>query len=175
MMEGVELPEFKEHDINKYDWTVKGCKGNDEHKIVVNIFYSDLDYPNTLSKKYAEMEANEQRWESYMTEDAEVVLVAYGCSSRICKEAVEMARAEGLKLGLIRPITLWPYPVKAFEELKNVKAFVVVEINILGQMVDDVKLATHCNYPVGFVGSFFDVPDPDAIIAEAKKMLADCK
>ena len=175
MMEGVELPEFQEHDINKYDWTVKGCKDGDEHKIIVNIFYSDTDYPNTLSKKYAAIEANEQRWESYMTEDAEVILVAYGCSSRICKEAVERARAEGVKLGLIRPITLWPYPVKAFEGLKNVKAFVVVEINILGQMVDDVKLATHCDYPVDFVGSFFDVPDPDEVIAKAKEMLANAK
>lgn len=175
MMEGVELPEFKEHDINKFDWSVKGCKDGEEHKIIVNTFYTDLDYPNTLSKKYTEIEEKEQRWESFMTEDAEIVLVAYGCSSRICKEAVEMARADGMKLGLIRPITLWPFPVKAFKDIEQVKGFIVVEINILGQMVDDVKLATDCNYPVGFVGSFFDVPDPDEIIAEARKMLADGK
>lgn len=172
MMEGVELPEFKDHDIDKFDWSVKGCKGDDPHKMMQNIFYMDYDYPATLQKKYAEMEEAEQRWESFETEDAEIVLVAYGCSSRICKEAVEMARAEGLKVGLIRPITLWPFPVKAFRDLKNVKAFISVEINILGQMVDDIKLATDCKYPVGFVGSFFDVPDTENIIAEVKNMLA---
>lgn len=175
MMEGVEFPDFKEHDINKFDWTVKGCKGEDKHKRLINLFYDDKDYPNFLRRKYAEMEENEQRWESVMTEDAEIVLVAYGCSSRICKEAVQMARAEGLKVGLIRPITLWPFPVKAFKGLKHVKAFLSVEVNILGQMVDDVKLATGGRYPVGFVGSFFDVPDPDEIIAEVKKMLAGNK
>ena len=173
MMEGVELPEFQEYDINSQSWVLKGCKGSDPHKMAKNVFYTDKNYPVTLSEKYKKIEDAEQRWESYMTEDAEVVLVAYGCSSRICKEAVEMARAEGLKVGLIRPITLWPFPVKAFRELQNVKALITVEINILGQMVDDVKLATDCKYPVGFVGSFFDVPDPDDIIAEVKKMLAE--
>ena len=84
-----------------------------------------------------------------------------------------MGRAEGLKLGLIRPITLWPFPVKAFENLKNVKGFISVEINILGQMVDDVKLATGCRYPVGFVGSFFDVPEPDDILVEARRILME--
>ena len=104
-------------------------------------------------------------------EDADVVLVAYGISSRISKEAVNMARAEGFKLGLIRPITLWPYPVKAFETCKNAKAFMTVEINILGQMVDDVKLAVENKYPVGFYGTFFGLPEPEEIVAQAKAML----
>ena len=174
MMEGVTLPEFKEpFDINTYDWTLKGCKGNAPQKIIQNIFYTDFDYPNTLEKKYEEIENKEQRWENYETEDAEVILVAYGCSSRICKEAVGIARRKGLRLGMIRPITLWPFPVKAFKNLKHVKGFVSVEVNILGQMVDDIKLATNCKYPVSFVGSFFDVPDPDAIIAEAGKIIAN--
>ena len=172
MMEGVELPEFREHDINSQSWVLRGCKGNDPHKMAKNVFYNDTNYPVTLNNKYQTMIDNEQRWESYMTEDAEVILVAYGCSSRICREAVEMARAEGLKAGLIRPITLWPFPEKAFEGLENVKAFISVEINILGQMVDDVKLATGCKYPVGFVGSFFDVPESNDIILEIRKMLA---
>ena len=97
-----------------------------------------------------------------------MVLVAYGISSRISKEAVNMARAEGFKLGLIRPITLWPYPVKAFETCKNAKAFMTVEINILGQMVDDVKLAVENKYPVGFYGTFFGLPEPEEIVAQAK-------
>lgn len=175
MMEGVELPDFKEHDINKYDWTLKGCKGDDEGKLIVNIFYSDLNYPQELSERYAKIEATEQRWENYMVDDAEMILVAYGCSSRICREAVDFARERGIRLGLIRPITLWPFPVKAFENLKDVKAFATVEINILGQMVDDVRLATGCNYPVGFIGTYFDVPDTEEVIAQATKLLAQCK
>ena len=174
MMEGVELPEFQEaFDSDTYDWTLTGCKGDDLHKTIQNVFYTDFDYPKTLRARYAMIEEKEQRWESYQTEDAQIILVAYGCSSRICKEAVEMGRAEGLKLGLIRPITLWPFPVKAFENLKNVKGFISVEINILGQMVDDVKLATGCRYPVGFVGSFFDVPEPDDILVEARRILME--
>lgn len=178
MMEGVELPEFIERsdeEIQKQPWVINGCKGDDPHHAIVNTFFEHPDYPNMLQAKYAEIVEKEQRWESYETEDAEVVLVAYGCSSRICKEAVDIARAEGFKLGLIRPITLWPFPEKAFEELKQAKAFLTVEVNILGQMQDDVRLATGDNYPVGFVGSYFDVPDTDAIIAEAKKILKDGK
>ena len=130
-----------------------------------------LSIPQLARKGINEIEANEQRWESYQAEDADVVLVAYGISSRISKEAVNMARAEGFKLGLIRPITLWPYPVKAFETCKNAKAFMTVEINILGQMVDDVKLAVENKYPVGFYGTFFGLPEPEEIVAQAKAML----
>ena len=104
-------------------------------------------------------------------EDAEVVLVAYGISSRVSREAVEIARAQGFKLGLIRPITLWPFPKKAFEEAKEAKAFLTVEMNILGQMVDDVKLATEGKYPVDHYGSIFEIPETDGIIAKAKEML----
>ena len=121
--------------------------------------------------KYAEMEQREQRYECIQVEDAEVVLVAYGISSRVCREAVEIAREEGFKLGLIRPITLWPFPVKAFEQAKEAKAFLTVEMNILGQMVDDVKLATGGRYPVDHYGSIFEIPESDGIIAKAKEML----
>ena len=118
------------------------------------------------------MEENEQRWESIQTEDAEIILVAYGISSRVAKEAVRNGRRQGLKLGLIRPITLWPYPVRAFESLsKNFKGFISVEMNILGQMVDDIKLATDSRYPIEFYGTFFDVPESEKIIEIAKEML----
>ena len=142
MIEAVEIPEFVEHDINKYDWTIKGCKKGCEQRKIQNVYYTHPDYEGYLSSKYAQMEEEEQRYENIQVEDAEVVLVAYGISSRVSREAVEIARAQGFKLGLIRPITLWPFPKKAFEEAKEAKAFLTVEMNILGQMVDDVKLAT---------------------------------
>ena len=182
MMEPVELPDFKEHDVNKFDWAVRGCKENENPRYCQNIYYNMWDeeyplvkeygdYPTYLTKKYATIEENEQRWESYQVEDAEVVLVAYGSSSRVAKDTVDTARAQGFKLGLIRPITLWPFPKKAFAEAKAAKAFCTVEVNILGQMGDDVRLATEGKFPVGFAGNFFAVPDPDDIIATAKALL----
>lgn len=170
MIEAVEIPEFKEHDIDKYDWTIKGCKKGCEQRKIQNVYYTHPDYEGYLKEKYRQME-QEQRYENIQVEDAELVLVAYGISSRVCREAVEFAREEGLKLGLIRPITLWPFPVKAFEAAKEAKAFLTVEMNILGQMVDDVKLATEGKYPVDHYGSIFEIPEPDGIIAKAKEML----
>ena len=154
MVEGVELKDFVEHDIDQYDWAIRGCKAGAAPRKVQNVYYTNPQYPEFLRSKYAQMEQTEQRWESYQAEDADVVLVAYG-----------------IRLGLIRPITLWPYPVKAFETCKNAKAFMTVEINILGQMVDDVKLAVENKYPVGFYGTFFGLPEPEEIVAQAKAML----
>ena len=122
MIEAVEIPEFREHDIDKYDWSIKGCKKGCEQRKIQNVYYTHPDYENYLREKYDDMERDEQRYENIQVEDAELVLVAYGISSRVCRETVELAREEGLKLGLIRPITLWPFPVKAFEEAKNAKA-----------------------------------------------------
>ncbi len=171
MVEGVELPEMHEHDINTYDWALRGCRRGDAPRKVQNTYYTMPDYVEYLSKKYADIEENEQRWESYCTEDADLVLVAYGISSRIAKEAVDMAREQGLKLGLIRPITLWPFPVKAFDACPNAKTFMTVEINILGQMVDDVRLAVNQRVPVEFCGTYFGLPESDDIVAKARQIL----
>lgn len=170
MIEAVEIPPFQEHDINKFDWTIKGCKKGTEQRKIQNVYYTHPDYEGYLTEKYRQME-QEQRYETVQVEDAELVLVAYGISSRVCRETVEIARAEGLKLGLIRPITLWPFPVKAFEKAKAAKAFLTVEMNILGQMMDDVKLAVGSGYPVDHYGSIFEIPESDGIIAKAKEML----
>lgn len=172
MVEGVQLPEFHEHNIDRYDWAVRGCKAGTAPRKIQNTYYTRPDYETYLREKYAAIEENEQRWESYKADDADIVLVAYGISSRVSKEAVNLARAEGFKLGLIRPITLWPFPNKAFEQCKNAKGFMTVEINILGQMVDDVKLAVGSDRPVEFYGTFFGLPESDEIIARAKAMLA---
>ena len=171
MVEGVELPEMKEHDINSFDWAVRGCAEGEVPRKIQNTYYTDPDYVKHLQAKYKSIEDTEQRWESVMVEDAEIVLVAYGISSRVSKEAVEVARRQGIKLGLIRPITLWPFPEKAFEECKAAKAFLTVEINILGQMVDDVKLAVKNKLPVEFYGTYFGLPETDDIIAKVKEML----
>lgn len=130
------------------------------------------NYMTYLREKYAQIEANEQRWESVCTEDAEIVLVAYGISSRVSKEAVKVARRRGMKLGLIRPITLWPFPKKAFDALgEQVKGFLCVEMSILGQMRDDVVLACGNRRPVEDYGEFANVPSVDVILEMAGEML----
>jgi len=101
MVEGVELKDFVEHDIDQYDWAIRGCKAGQAPRKVQNVYYTNPQYPEFLRSKYQAIEDNEQRWESYYAEDADVVLVAYGISSRISKEAVNMARAEGFDLCLL--------------------------------------------------------------------------
>lgn len=174
MMEEVELPEMHEHDIDAYDWSVKGTRKGEPHKVVSNVcFYAHKDYEDYLRGKYRQIEENEQRWESVAVDDAEVVTVAFGISSRICKEAVKLARAEGIRLGLIRPITLWPFPEKAFRGLgPDVKGLMSVEMNILGQMVEDIRTATKFKYPVESYRTFWSVPDSEQIVELAKAMLA---
>ena len=171
MIESVELPDFYDHDINKFDWSVKGSAKDQPHKKIQNIYYDMPEYEGFLKAKYAKMEAEEQRWESIQVEDADLVLVAYGISSRICEEAVEVARAKGLKLGLIRPITLYPFPVKAFEQAKNAKIFLTNEMNILGQMTDDIRLATACRIPVYNFGSIFAISDTLELVAYVEELI----
>ena len=120
------------------------------------------------------MEENEQRWENFYTDDADIVIVAYGTSSRIAKSAVLRARKEGIKVGLLRPITLWPYPKKAFDQLPHVKAFLDVEMNILGQMRDDIILADENRRPVEFFGSYWDPINEFELVEKAREMADRC-
>ena len=174
MVEPVELPPMKEHDIDSQDWVIRPRKDGEEQRVVWNTYYTiGADtYSHYLLDKYKAIEENEQRWECVQTEDAEIALVAYGISSRVSKAAVKKARAMGIKLGLIRPITLWPFPKKAFDALGNqVKGFLSVEMNILGQMVDDIVLTTWGKFPVEYYGEFANVPSENIIIERVQEML----
>ena len=136
MVENVVMPEFKTRK-EPLGWGIDGTgdvglrfcgAGNDQNRKRVAI--------------YNQIEEELQDWESLYTEDAECVLVAFGLPARSCAEAVRALRAEGHKVGLIRPKTLWPFPHKAFEQVAPVaKSFLVVETNTMGQMVEDVALA----------------------------------
>ncbi|HHW95042.1 MAG TPA: 3-methyl-2-oxobutanoate dehydrogenase subunit VorB [Mogibacterium sp.] len=172
MVEGVELPDFITHDIDKFDWAVRGCKKGDKPRTIQNIYFMDDNYEQHLREKYARMVENEQRWESIEVEDADIVLVSYGISSRLCKEAIKIARKEGFKLGLIRLITLWPFPEKAFAEVNpDVKGYLSVEMSTIGQVKDDIRLATGCTKLVDNYGSMMELPEPEGIIEKAKSML----
>ncbi|WP_297895764.1 3-methyl-2-oxobutanoate dehydrogenase subunit beta [uncultured Desulfovibrio sp.] len=137
MMEPCELPDFI--DQPTLPW---GFDGKYSYK-KIGIFDRDsMKEAGTLNKKHEAIRANEQRWEAEGLEDADYVLVAYGLPGRVVKGTVRAMRAEGQKVGFIRPITAWPFPVKAFAAVNpQIKGFVTVEANATGQMIDDVALA----------------------------------
>ncbi|QUH18899.1 3-methyl-2-oxobutanoate dehydrogenase subunit VorB [Alkaliphilus sp. B6464] len=179
MMEPVEFNEPKKRELPAKDWATTGTEGKRKPNIINSLFLDPQaleDHNWKLDRKYKEIEENETMYEMYKMDDAEIVFVAYGTTSRIVKNSVEALRAEGIKAGLIRPITLWPYPTKAFDEIPaSAKALISVEMST-GQMIDDVKIANEGRLPVHFYGRTGGmVPTPDAIIAKAKEVLGGVK
>lgn len=154
MMEPVELADnAKEVVLAPKPWAATGRLKGQEKRLITSLQIVPEDCENhniKLSKKYALIQEEEQRWEEYQLEDAELVMVAFGTSARISKSVVDDYRAKGVKVGLIRPITLWPFPEKAFKEVKASNYF-VVEMN-MGQMVEDVRLALDGKAKVHFYG-----------------------
>jgi 2-oxoglutarate ferredoxin oxidoreductase subunit alpha len=154
MMEPVEFKESSNKPVEK-PWAATGRRGRAKPNIVNSLYLQpDLmeKHNHVLQDKYAKIQATETRWEALNTEDTEVVVVAYGITSRIAMTAINKARANGLKVGLFRPISLWPFPSQPLAELaKTAKAFVVFEMSA-GQMVEDVRLAVNGAKPVFFHG-----------------------
>ncbi|MCJ7645918.1 3-methyl-2-oxobutanoate dehydrogenase subunit VorB [bacterium] len=158
----------------KKDWILNGCKER-EPRMVRSLLMDEgaLEEHNwKLNRKYEKMKASEVRVETDNLEDAEVGLVGYGTSARICREAMETARKKGMRVGLVRPITLWPFPEKVIaENVDKLKAFLVVEMS-LGQMVEDVRLATNGKCPVYFYGRpGGGIPEVDVIVDRIEKIL----
>jgi len=154
MMEPVEFTERPKRELPAKDWAANGTRG-DKQKVVNSLRLDPADleaHNNDLQAKYNRIKENEVRYESYLTEDADYIVVAYGSVSRIARNAIKKARENGIKAGLIRPISLWPFPDKAFEETREfVKAYLTVEMSA-GQMVQDVRLAVNGHKPVYFYG-----------------------
>ncbi len=150
MMEPVSLDMG---EVKKYDkpWALTGTKGERKPNIVNSLFLKpdELEVFNIERyKKYALVEENEVMYEEYRMEDAEICIVAFGVAARVSQNAIDEARAKGIKVGMIRPITLWPFPKKALlAAADKVKAFVSVELN-MGQMIEDVELSIRCRKPV---------------------------
>lgn len=157
MMEPVEFRDVE--PIEKVDkpWALTGRKGRAEHNTVTSI-YIEADvmeaFNAKLQAKYAQVKEHETRVEVVDCDDAEIVLTAFGMVSRICRNVMKLAAAEGIKVGLVRPITLWPFPSETYDKIADqpsVKAFLDLELNC-GQMVEDVKLAVNGKKPVHFHG-----------------------
>ncbi|MBE5766180.1 MAG: 3-methyl-2-oxobutanoate dehydrogenase subunit VorB [Clostridiales bacterium] len=156
MMEPVEMPEYQPRALKAKDWAATGWDGKSRDRAVINSLYIEPDrceaHNLMLKARYDEIEKNECMYETDYMDDAEYVVAAYGTTARIALTAIRQARAEGIKVGLIRPITLWPFPNKAFEDaLPTAKKFLTVEMS-MGQMVDDVRLAVNGARPVEFYG-----------------------
>ena len=155
MMEPVELPEPREVDNDSKEWAACGHKNQRKHNVVNSLYIDPATLEDLVKKRferYAKVQAEEQMAEEYLVDDADIVLVAYGASARVSRSAVDMARKNGIKAGLIRPITLWPFPVDAIAKAaEHVPKFLTVEMS-MGQMVDDVRLAVKCARPVEFYG-----------------------
>ena len=174
MMEVVEIPAAKAALVDHSSWAVDGTA-----KTAGNLVSSITLEPEKLEEhnlkldaKYKRIEADEVRLEKYHVDDADLVVVAYGVVSRIVYSAVDRARSEGLKVGLLRPITLWPFPTRAIAELcATAKSFLAVELST-GQMVEDVRLAVEGRKPVHFYGRCGGmVPGGDELLAEFRRVL----
>ncbi|AZR73442.1 3-methyl-2-oxobutanoate dehydrogenase subunit VorB [Anoxybacter fermentans] len=173
MMEPVEFKEPPKRDLPAKDWITDGCKGRKPNVInSLSLQPEKLEEMNwNRYKRYEKIKENEVKVETINMEDAEIALVAYGTTSRICFSAMETLREEGYKVGLIRPITLWPFPTETISKAAdNVKAFLTVEMST-GQMVEDVRLAVNGKVPVHFYGRTGGmVPSPDEIIEQVKAL-----
>lgn len=180
MMEKVVLPDFQprmtEEEISeKCPWAAVGKPKNRERNVITSLeLQPDAMEQNNIrfQEKYKTIEENEVRYEEIMCDDAEYLLVAFGSSARICQKAVEIAREQGIKLGLLRPITLWPFPKKALADYANkVKAMLSVELNA-GQMVEDVRLAVNGKVPVEHYGRLGGIVyTPDEIVEAVKNKI----
>lgn len=176
MMEPVmfEDKEIKMSDASGKPWAANG-HGNKRPHNIINSLYLQADeleqYNVERFKRYEKVKEELPELESYLCDDAEIVVAAYGSVARLAKAAVEQARVEGIKAGLARPITLYPYPEKELKEAcRTAKKVLVTEMS-MGQMVDDVKLALECRLPVEFFGRTGGVvPKPSEILAKIKAM-----
>ena len=174
MMEPIEFKEPKKRNLPEKDWATTGTKGKRKPNIINSLYLAAEaleEHNEKLQAKYKEITENEVKVESYNIEDADVVIAAYGTTSRIAKTAIAELEKEGYKVGLIRPITLWPYPYDEFNKINDkCKGILTVEMNT-GQMVDDVKIAVNGRFPVHFFGRTGGmIPTPNQIIKLVKEI-----
>lgn len=180
MMEKVELieqrPRLSDEEIAaRYPWATTGKKKGTDRRIITSLALKsdEMERHNIhLQKKYQTIEENEVRFEKFSCEDAEYVFVAYGSSARVCQKAVQIARSQGIKAGLLRLITLFPFPKKEIAKMAGeVKGFLAVEMSS-GQMVEDVKLAVNGKIIVDHFGRFGGIiPTPDEVVKALKEKI----
>ena len=174
IMEPVELPELKTPVRAEHDWALTGAKDRKKN-IITSLFLGaqNLERENLkLQEIIEEIKANEVRYAEYEMEGAEIIVVAYGTAGRIAQTAVKQARAEGIPVGLFRPISMFPFPYERMNEVaETAREILVVELSA-GQMIEDVRLATNCRRPISFFGKMGGiVPLPEDIYEEIAKLV----
>lgn len=174
MMEPVELPAENSGKTYEKPWAVRGTENKREHNIINSLYLvpEQLEVKNLERyERYKEVEKNETLVEEYLTDDADICVVAFGIAARVSKNAINAAREKGIKVGLIRPITLWPFPSEAIARAaEKVKGFISVELS-MGQMIDDIRLAESCKKPVVLcsrVGGM--IPSPEQVLKAIEDM-----
>ncbi len=178
MMEPVELPEPSVSEIDK-PWAVRGTKGERKHNIVNSLYLKPemLEQTNyERYERYKQIEENECMYEEFMMDDAEYCVVAFGIAARVSKNAVVAARNKGIKVGLIRPITLWPFPKAPIAKAADkVKGFISVELS-MGQMIEDIRLAIDCKKPVTLCNRTGGmIPTPEQVLESIENLVKEAK
>ncbi|MGD9605300.1 MAG: 3-methyl-2-oxobutanoate dehydrogenase subunit VorB [Bacilli bacterium] len=174
MMESVDFDrEIPKRELQKKDWATVG-KGQGGRHVVSSLYLdpAELEQHNLkLHAKYLKVIENEQRYEFINMDNPDYLIVAYGTMSRICRSAIEILAKDNIKVGILRPISIWPYPEKAFKILpKSIKSILVAELS-LGQMIDDVKIADSGKHPIHFFGRVGGmIPEPEEIVQAIKKI-----
>lgn len=161
-------------ELPEKDWAVRGTGGGMQN-VVKSLYLGDGEMEKfhwKMHARYQELAQKEARWEEYRVDDAELIVTAFGATSRIARTAIDMARADGIKVGLMRPITLFPFPVQTYRKLsESCKQWLVIELST-GQMVDDVRLAVCRDVEVDFYGrppGAGSLPTPEELCAQIKK------
>lgn len=179
MMEPIEFKERPAVELPDKEWATTGMGQRQKPNVVNSLFLDPQkseDHNLNLYNKYQKIEQQEVRYEEYNCEGAELILVAYGTTARIVKSVIEMGKKEGLKLGMIRPITLWPFPKAVFAKyVDSAKGFLSVEMST-GQMVEDVMLAVNGKKPVYFYGRTGGmIPTPEGILERVRQIIGGLK
>ena len=176
MMEPITLPEMKPVQRRDWEWATNGRMGNRERRILTSIYLDPIQEEACnlrLLKRWKHIQADEVRYKEYFLDDAEFVVIGFGTAGRVALSAVRAAREQGLKVGLLRPITVSPFPVQILEKLiPQTSAFLVVEMNT-GQMLEDVRLVVKGRVPVQFYGRLGGVvPFPNELLNEIQQMIS---
>lgn len=180
MMEPVRFKdEAGEKKLPEKPWALTGTGKKREHNIINSLFLQADELESKIKERferYDKIKREEVRFSTFMADDADILVVAYGATARVAQAAVKEARAQGIKVGCFRPITLWPFPDEELKKrAKTTKAFLTVEMS-MGQMVDDVRLAIACSRPVEFYGRTGGViPEPSEVLAKIQEIAGGVK
>ena len=182
MMEPIEWRPVPRRQLPPKTWAAGGKKGRSHTNVINSLFLNpeECDALNQrLTAKYSEIEKNEVRWDTALCRDAEVLITAYGTPARIALTALDLLREQGIKAGLFRPVTLWPFPEQALRDLAaeaHVRVILDVEMSSTGQMLDDVRLAVEGRKPIRYLGHAGGImPTVEEMIEAAKTALKEAR